>query len=178
MLKEGDVLYLPSMHAHHVVASENSISINIFSESSILQALDEMERHPIPFESSWTREELQIGTHLWLREILLYFYGGDIESVQQYIIMFRQATYLDHDTIDFKLPDVDFQCFQQKMDGNYSFLNNSKIRSRVSSFIRIFNKHGIFHNSTDTPSQGSKKKDGPWLKLLGKVAWNLCWVGI
>ena len=159
VLKAGDVLYLPSMHAHHVVASENSISINIFSESSILQALDEMERHPIPFESSWTREELQIGTHLWLREILLYFYGGDIESVQQYIIMFRQATYLDHDTIDSKLPDVDFQCFQQKMDGNYSFLNNSKIRSRVSSFIRIFHKYGIL-NSIDTPSQaGSKKKD-------------------
>eukprot|EP00002_Diphylleia_rotans_P007974 TRINITY_DN17633_c0_g1_i1.p1 TRINITY_DN17633_c0_g1~~TRINITY_DN17633_c0_g1_i1.p1 ORF type:complete len:506 (+),score=88.60 TRINITY_DN17633_c0_g1_i1:43-1560(+) len=52
-LKPGDVLYLPPYWFHHVVAIDNSMSVNVWCDSAEYTISSAIWQSPLPFEESW-----------------------------------------------------------------------------------------------------------------------------
>ena len=132
-LNEGDVLYIPGMFAHHVVSNDNAISVNTFAKSDILNLIEEIEKHPIPFESFWSETQLQIGTSMWLHAILLHFYS-DEKSIESFVAKFRKMSYIDYNVLNFKVLDSNFECVDSKdkhlnENSKYKFIDKTKFQT-------------------------------------------------
>ena len=69
-LLPGEVLYLPPYWFHSVLTIRPSISLNVWSDSSTYQLMEEVFAAPIPFEVKWGEEKLMRALRLFL-EVLL-----------------------------------------------------------------------------------------------------------
>lgn len=178
-LNEGDVLYIPGMFAHHVVSNDNAISVNTFAKSDILNLIEEIEKHPIPFESFWSETQLQIGTSMWLHAILLHFYS-DEKSIESFVAKFRKMSYIDYNVLNFKVLDSNFECFDSKdkhlnENSKYKFIDKTKFQTRLKSFIGIFEKYGFGNDGNINDEMGDiiLIKQGQIELILGRYLENL-----
>ena len=56
-LQPGQTLFLPAFWLHYVRACTTSISVNVWTNSHSLGVADELMRHPVPVELSWTIDQ-------------------------------------------------------------------------------------------------------------------------
>ena len=174
-LNEGDVLYIPSMFAHHVVSDENSISLNIFGKSNILKLMNEIEEHPIPFESYWNKQQFQVGTGIWVHTILAHFYDKNEFLIESFVTRFRKSAYIDYNIINIKMLNAKFECFDRNdKNGKYEYVNYRKFQKRLSTFIQIFQKYGFNINANNNADKfESLASMGKLELILGRYLENV-----
>ena len=69
-VERGDVLYIPPFWWHEVETLADSVSVNVWSESSCNKALNAIYALPIPIDDFWVPETLLWATELFLKTIV------------------------------------------------------------------------------------------------------------
>lgn len=71
----GDVLYVPPLWLHHVIALDVSISVSVWSKSVDTKAMWEVEKQPVPLKRVWSDEKKLLGARLYLEAVIDQIYG-------------------------------------------------------------------------------------------------------
>ena len=74
-MEEGQVLFLPPLWFHQVEALDDSISLNVWSFSETLKQQDEVFLQPVPFQETWTQQQLYDAVKVYVTMLVEHYYG-------------------------------------------------------------------------------------------------------
>jgi oxalate decarboxylase/phosphoglucose isomerase-like protein (cupin superfamily) len=70
VIEAGDVLYLPSLWFHHVIALDLSFSVSIWSKNEETAHMWQAEAITPPIRTSWSTSKLALAGHVFLRQLI------------------------------------------------------------------------------------------------------------
>uniref|UniRef100_A0A6B2L6Y7 JmjC domain-containing protein n=1 Tax=Arcella intermedia TaxID=1963864 RepID=A0A6B2L6Y7_9EUKA len=142
ILSPGDLLYIPPYWFHRVYAVGESISINVWSESSEGDVRYIIEHLPLPFEEDWSSEELSVAIKYFFNE-LLYQAFNSLDLLQE--LQKRYLSIFKKDMIEcppFIFKDLKFidECTHQFKTGEHipnilkelNTINNKAIQEQIT----------------------------------------------
>lgn len=95
-LNPGEVLYIPPYWFHCVITLENSISMNVWSNSASYITMESIFASPIPFEEKWGRTNLLKAVNYFLNILVHTVLGTNPEAFVKERVFSRYRPLLQH----------------------------------------------------------------------------------